>query len=69
MARNGRTRAGAAVALKKAEIKLSARINPELRKRLKIIATEEGLSIQQKLHLLLCRELGRHDLIDAGPDA
>lgn len=42
--------------------KLSVTVHPEVRKRLKMLATKEDCSMQEKLHAILCRELGLGNL-------
>jgi predicted HicB family RNase H-like nuclease len=49
------------------EVRLNARMNPELHRQLKSTAALEGLSIQDWLHERLCRELGRPDLLHRAP--
>lgn len=57
---NTRSHAPSAVAL-------NIDIHPELRKGLRQRALAENLSAKEKLHRLLCEELGRSDLINQIP--
>lgn len=47
---------------------LTMRIDPELRGQLKAAAALDGLSMEQKLHMILCRALDRPDLLDSQPE-
>jgi hypothetical protein len=47
---------------------LSTPIHPEIRRDLRIAAMNEGVKMPEKLHVILCHELGREDLILEVPD-
>jgi hypothetical protein len=46
---------------------LNIAIHPTLRSRLKAVAADEGVTMVEKLHEILCKELGRPDLADKVP--
>jgi hypothetical protein len=44
-------------------------IHPELHRIISHQAIDESQTIRERLHAILCRELGRPDLLDARPEA
>jgi hypothetical protein len=51
------------------EYKLSVRVDPEVRKQFKLACTRDDTTIADKLHEMICREIGREDLLLAQPVA
>jgi hypothetical protein len=47
---------------------LNIAVHPAIREELRHAALREGVNMPKMLHAILCRELGRPDLLKAAPD-
>jgi hypothetical protein len=47
---------------------LSIVVHPAIRHELKLAAVRDGMNMPEKLHMILCHELGREDLVRQAPD-